>query len=151
MIYSVKLNSRSLLKRINNHKQYNKRCFHTKAKDKEEHEYEHYQVFQHKDVTYNQNINIEDVDDHLQAVYRLKREDKEDYFMSNGLDYDRCYKYINVVKFLNRCWQKTPYNNTKNIMYNNDDSKNKANRIVLSSWSIFSIVAFIYYFVKDDI
>lgn len=140
----VKMNSVSLPRRI-----YKKRCFHTKAK--EENEYENYQVFQHKDVTYNQNINIEDVDDHLQAVHKLKTEDKEDYFMSNGLDYNRCYEYINVVRFLNRCWRTSYSNtNTKTKIYTKD-SKNKANRFVLSGWSIVGIVAFIYYIVKDDI
>lgn len=51
-------------------------------------------------------ITLQDVDDHLAAVKRLKDCDKEDYFSAHGMDYKRCYEYVNIVKYMNRCYNK---------------------------------------------
>lgn len=118
----------------------NRRCFHIRANGKDE--YENYQVFQHKHIVYDNNVDIKEVDEHLEVVKKLNKEDKDDYFMSNGLDYDRCYEYINVVKYLNRCLT------TASKIIKNDNSKSW--KIKVPGWSIIGILAFMYYFVKDD-
>jgi hypothetical protein len=118
-----------------------KRCFYIKAKEKDE--YENYQVFQHKHALYNDNIHIEEVDEHLDAVQKLEKEDKDDYFMSYGLDYDRCYEYINVIKYLNRCLTTASKSEERD--------NNKKEKFRFPGWSIIGFLAFMYYFVKDDI
>lgn len=119
----------------------NKRCFCVRAKGQDD--YENYQVFQHKHKVYDNNVNVDEVNDHLEAVHKLKKEDKDDYFMSNGLDYNRCYEYINVVKYLNRCWRTA----SKSV----ENDNNKKWNLTIPGWSIIGILAFMYYFVKDDI
>lgn len=115
-----------------------KRLVLTRAKNKDNYHYENYQVFQHEHLMHNDNITIEDVDDYLEAVKKLKKEDKNDYFMAHGLDYDRCYEYVNVVRYQNRCWQK-PYNKV-----NKQD-------IIASGRRIFNGIVFIYYFIKNEV
>lgn len=105
-------------------------------------DYENYQIFQHKDTTYNNNVNINDVDDHLEAVSKLKKEDKDDYFMAHGLDYDRCYEYINIIKYLNRCW-KLRYNGS---LQKNDNKESKNKPIFAPLYTIIGIIAFVYYY-----
>lgn len=106
-----------------------------------ENDYENYQIFQHKNIKVNNNINIHDVDDHLEAVSKLKKKDKDDYFTAHGLDYDRCYEYINIIKYLNRCW-KMRYND--NLQKNNNiESNNKP--FVIPLCVIIGVIAFVYY------
>lgn len=111
----------------------------------EKYEHENYQVFQHKNIIYNHDININDVDDHLEAVQKLKVADKEDYFMANGMDYTRCSEYINIVKYLNRCWHMTYM--TQAQKQENGSYNNKQN---VARWSIIGVIAFIYYYVQDN-
>lgn len=66
--------------------------------------YECHTVFQSSHVL--GPITIQDVDDHMAAVKHLKDRDKLDYFSAHGMDYKRCDEYINVVKYLNRCYNK---------------------------------------------
>lgn len=120
----------------------NRRYTALKANKKDGHHYENYQVFQHQNITYNDDVNIKDVEDHLEAVHRLKKTDKDDYFMSHGLDYDRSYEYINIVKYLNRCFNLR----NKHISYNDKLKSNPA-----QGCTILSIFTFIYYYVKDDL
>lgn len=112
-----------------------------------ENHHENYQVFQHRDTVYNDNVNIKDVEDHLEAVHKLSKTDKDDYFMSQGLDYDRCYEYINIVKYLNRCWKTkhNPIENTKLL------DNTKLNPFIIPGWTILVVIAFIYYSVKDKL
>lgn len=120
------------------------RRFYVKAQSKDE--YENYQVFQHKHMVFDQSTDVHEVDDHLEAVVRLRKADKDDHFMSHGLDYDRCYEYINVVKYLNKCW------GTPNIHHHNHTHKdNKKVLPVPPGWTIICVIAFIYHFVKDDV
>jgi hypothetical protein len=118
----------------------NKRCYYVRAKGNDE--YENYQVFQHKHHVFNQSVDIEEVNDYLEAAQKLKKEDKDDYFMSNGLDYDRCYEYINVVKYLNRCLI---------IASKSEKQDEKKWNFKVPGLGVLGILAFIYYFVKDDI
>lgn len=118
----------------------NRKFYYTRAKGKDD--YENYQVFQHKHIVYHQDIHIEEVDNHLETVYKLAKEDKDDYFMSNGLDYDRCYEYINIVKYLNRCLTVASKSDEKD--------NNKKEKFRLPGWSVIGVLAFIYYCVKDD-
>lgn len=134
-----------------NHKVRKQRCSYIKAKGKDEEcDHENYQVFQHKNITYNHHVNLQDIDDHLDAVHKLKKEDKEEYFMANGLDYNRCYEYINVVKYLNRCWRTTYKNTESNKQSSKSDNKDHK-KFIVPGWSIIGIFAFIYYVVKDDL
>lgn len=120
-----------------------KRCISTQANG---HHHENYQVFQHKNITYNHDINIQDVEDHLDAVHKLKKTDKDDYFMSHGLDYDRCYEYINIVKYLNRCWIMR-----QTAKQNDDNRIHRLIPFIPPGWTILGVIAFVYYFVKDDL
>ena len=115
-----------------------KRCILIKARNKDDNYYENHQVFQHKNAVYQNDVNVEEIDDYLEAVKKMKKEDKDDYFMAYGLDYDRCFEYINVVKYQNRCWQK-PYNKV-----NKQD-------IIASGRRIFNGIVFIYYFIKNEV
>lgn len=123
-----------------------KRVIALKANKKDECDYENYQIFQHQNITYNNNVNIKDVDDHLEAVRKLRKTDKDDYFMSHGLDYDRCYEYINIVKYLNRCW-KIKHSHVRNDDNNKITGKHQ---FLVPGWTILGVIAFIYYFIKDD-
>jgi hypothetical protein len=123
----------------------NRRCFYIRAK--REDEYENYCVFQHKHIVYHHHdIHTEEVDDHLEAAYKMNKEDKDDYFMSNGLDYDRCYEYINVVKYLNRCLKTA----SKNVEHDSEFQDNHKWKFPFPGWSILVILGFVYHFVKDD-
>ena len=128
----------SLLRRTKVNRLYGHKCNHVKATSKDE--YENYQVFQHKHIVFSQSVDVHEVDDHLEAVTKLKKEDKSDHFMSHGLDYDRCYEYINVVKYLNRCW-KSSHNHEYNVF-------NKTKFIDPCS-TVICVIAFIYHYVKD--
>lgn len=133
-----------------NNKHVRKRCIAFKANEKDDCNYENYQVFQHKNITYNNNVSIRDVDDHLEAVHKLKKTDKDDYFMSHGLDYDRCYEYINIVKYLNRCWTMK-HNNMSSYKENDHNKINGKHTFLVPGWTILGVIAFVYYFVKDDL
>ena len=115
------------------------RCFALKANRKDKHHYVNYQVFQHENVIYNHDVNICDVDDNFEAVCKLKKTDKVDYFMSQGLDYDRCYEYIHIVKYLNRCW--------KLKCEDDNPQKVKINQL----HHISNILRFIYYFINSNV
>lgn len=127
-----------------------KRYIALKANGKDEFQYENYQVFQHKNIHFKNNVTIRDVDDYLEAVYKLKKTDKDDYFMSHGLDYDRCYEYINIVKYLNRCW-KMKHNHMKNENEIDNNKITDKHPFLIPGWTILGVIAFIYYFVKDDL
>jgi hypothetical protein len=119
---------------------------HIALKANEKDHYENYQVFQHEHITYNNDVNIKDVDEHLEAAHKLKKTDKDDYFMSQGLDYDRCYEYINIVKYLNRCWKVK--NDSKKIDHN---KKIDLKPFFVPGWTIIGIIAFVYHFINDDL
>lgn len=72
-------------------------------------DYEHHTVFQSssRHGATRSMVTLQDVDDHLNAVERLKDSDKEDYFLAHGMDYKRCRQYVNIVKYMNRCFDKT--------------------------------------------
>jgi len=140
----------NLTLKVYNNRYVRKRYIGLKANENDECHYENYQVFQHQHITYNDNVNIKDVDDHLEAVHKLKKTDKDDYFMSQGLDYDRCYEYINIVKYLNRCWKVK--NKRMGTMKTTDDNKqSKQNPFFVPGWTILGVIAFVYHFVKDDL
>jgi len=81
-------------------------------------------------------ITLQDVDDHLEAVKRLKDSDKEDYFLANGMDYNRCYEYVNVVKYMNRCYNK----------------KAKTGTIQWLHWTILTAaISFICNYIQEDL
>lgn len=122
-----------------------KRCILIKARNKDDNYYENHQVFQHKNAVYQNVVNVEEIDDYLEAVKKMKKEDKDDYFMAHGLDYDRCCEYINVVKYQNRCWKK---------QYNNKHFNSQKQNLPLFAipyWKLLYGFMFIYYIIKDDI
>jgi hypothetical protein len=149
-IISNKYVLHNLTLKVYNKRYVKKRYIALKANENDECHYENYQVFQHQHITYNDNVNIKDVDDHLEAVHKLKKTDKDDYFMSHGLDYDRCYEYINIVKYLNRCW-KVKKKRMDTMKTTDDNKQGKQNSFFVPGWTILGVIAFIYHFVKDDL
>ena len=81
-------------------------------------------------------ITIQDVEDHLHACQRLKDTDKEDYFLALGMDYKRCSEYINIVKYMNRCYSKS----------------NKTHKPQWLQWTVITTtIAFIYNYINEDL
>lgn len=138
---------------VKQHYKIKKRYIALKADKKDEPHYENYQVFQHQNIIYNDNVNvnISDVDDHLEATCKLKKTDKDDYFMSHGLDYDRCYEYINIVKYFNRCWEVRHFNQNTKRMTNDNIKNTERHPAFVAGLTILSVISFVYYFVKEDL
>ena len=74
-----------------------------------EEDYQNYQVFQTKDFSSLYTISIEDVEDAKILTKHLNPCIREDYFESRGIDSERAEKYLDTVKHLNKCMQKTRY------------------------------------------
>lgn len=109
---------------------------------------EKHQVFQSEFTTYDNNISINEVESHLEATKKLTRTEKEEYFFALGLDYYRCNEYINIVKYLNRCFQKPYLETNKTIDAETNIDLNNQLEIsnVFSIWGLFSILMIILYF-----
>lgn len=78
--------------------------------------YEHKcQIFQTNPPLSSHIVHIEDVEDALQATRGIPQSDRCDYFAAHGIDYERAVKYIQTVKYLNRCYYNADRNHKGGI------------------------------------
>lgn len=74
-----------------------------------EEDYQNYQVFQLKYGTTLYTVSTDDVEDAKTVTNGLNSCSKEDYFESQGIDCERAEKYLDTVKHLNKCMEKTTH------------------------------------------